>query len=183
MRQYINFFLICVLSFTLAALGLGCGYTTRGFLDPQYRSIYIKPAVNAIGVTGETQEYSNFRSVPPFLDNSFTKALISRFTFDGNLKVTREGNADLVLECTITDFVRSTLRYDNQDRVEEYRLKINFDYKLYNTISQEVIKHKSLIADSEYALVGSVAKTEDQALTELLEEAARKVTEDIVEAW
>ena len=182
MRKNITFIVFTISYLLLAISYSGCGYTTRGFLDPQHRTIYVKPVVNSVKVTGETQEFTDFRSVPPFLEQSFTQALISRFGLDGNLKLVKEDAADLVLECTITDFVRSTLRYDDQDRVEEYRLKIYFNYKLFDR-GGNVVGKNSLVADSEYALVGRLAKSENQAISELLEEAARKAVEDVIEAW
>ena len=150
--------------------------------DSQYKSIYIRPVVTKVEFTKEDQEYSSFRSIPPFLDNSFTSALISRFNTDGNLKVAKQEGSDLVLECTITDFVRDTLRYDDQDRVEEYRLKIFFNYKLYD-IKSQVIRKNNIVADSEYALMGTAARSESEALSELLDDASRRIVEDIVEMW
>ena len=160
----------------------GCGYTTRGFIDPQYQTIYIRPVVNKIKVTGETQEFGDFRSVPPFLDQAFTRALISRFNLDGHLRVTNEENADLTVECTMTDYKQGTLRYDNDDRVEEYRLKLYYTYRLLDSVG-EVVKKGNLVANSEYALVGAAARSEDQAIAELLNDASRRLVDDIIEAW
>lgn len=163
-------------------LFFGCGYTTRGFLNPEYKTIYVKPVVNTLRVTGETQEYSSFRSVPPFLEDSFTSALISRFNIDGNLRVVQKENADLILECEITDFLRSPLRYDDDDEIEEYRIKIFFRYDLYDS-NNDLVEKRNLVANQEYALTGSAAISENQALSELLNDAARRVTESIIEIW
>jgi len=161
----------------------GCfGYTTQSFLNPEHKSIYIKPVINNMKFTGETQEYSKFRSMPPLLENSFTQALISRFNLDGSLKIVKEPDADLILECQINDFLRSTLRYDDQDRVEEYRLKIYFDYKLYDR-GANLIRQGDMVADAEFAFVGSAARSEARAISELLDDASRRISEDITEVW
>jgi hypothetical protein len=108
--------------------------------------------------------------------------LISRFSLDGNLRVTKEENADLIVECTITDYKQSTLRYDNDDRVEEYRLKLYYTYSLFDSVG-DLVKKGRLVANSEYALVGAAARSQDQAIAELLEDAARRLVDDIIEAW
>ena len=160
----------------------GCGYTTRGFIDPQYQSVYVQPVVNKVKVTGETQEFGDFRSVPAFLDQAFTRALIARFNLDGHLRVTKEENADLIVECTITDYKQGTLRYDNDDRVEEYRLKLYYTYRLLDSVG-DVVKKGRLVANSEYALVGAAARSEEQAIAELLEDASRRLVDAIIEEW
>lgn len=169
-------FFIIGLVFTFIS---GCGYTTRGSLDPAYKTIYVKPVVDKIEVTGETQEYSQFRSVPPLLDNSFTSALISRFNMDGNLKPIDKKTSDLVLETSITDYVRGGLRYDEDDDVEEYRLKLYFEYKLFDS-EGELIRNGDLVADTEYNFN---TESESSAISELLDDAARRLVEHIIEAW
>ena len=161
---------------------LGCGYTTRSLIDPQYRTVYVKPVVNAVKVTGETQEFSKYRSVPPFLEQAFTRSLLERFSLDGNLKVVKEYMADLVVECTITDYVQSTLRYDDDERVEEYRLKMFFSYKVLNR-GGDIVRKGNLVANGEYALVGELATSEDRATASVLEDASRKLVDEIIEEW
>ena len=169
--------------FLLSLLGLsGCGYTTRGFLDPQYQTVYVKPVVSSVKVTGETQEFTSFRSVPPFLDQNFTRALISRFSLDGRLRVVKEHAADLIVECTVTDYRQTALRYDTDDSVEEYRLKLYYVYKILGP-SGNVIKVSRLVANAEYALVGGLARSQDQATADLLDDAARKLVDEIIEEW
>ena len=174
--------LLLSIYFLLVVSILGCGYTTRGFLNPDYKSIFVKPVLNKLTFTKETQEYRDFRSIPPLLEDSFTKALISRFNLDGNLRVDREETADLILETEITDFLRETLRYTDQDRVQEYRLKIYFTYKLYDK-NNNLIRKKSLVSDTTYTLEGKFAESEDSAISDLLDDAARRIVEDIVEEW
>jgi len=177
MKKVLLLSIFYLLSSTLS----GCGYTTRGFLNPQYKSILVKPVVNKVSFTGETQEYRSFRSIPPLLEDSFTKALISRFNLDGNLRVVKE-EADLILETEITDFLRESLRYNREDRIKEHRLKLYFSYKVYGK-NGDLIRKNSLIADTTYALEGRLAKSEEEAILELLDDASRRIVEDIIEEW
>lgn len=171
-----------ILLLVALVLFAGCGYTTRGFLNPNYKTVYVKPVVNNVKFTGETQENNTFRSVPPLIENKLTNALFDRFNLDGNLKTVDELGADLVLDCVITDYLREAVRFDDDENVEEHRIKIWYNFTL--TDSQgAVIDEKSLIADEEYALTGSNARSEDSALVDLLDDAARRVVEEIIESW
>ena len=96
--------------------------------------------------------------------------------------MTKEENADLIVECTITDYKQGTLRYDNDDRVEEYRLKLYYTYRLLDSVG-DVVKKGRLVANSEYALVGAAARSEEQAIAELLEDASRRLVDAIIEEW
>ena len=160
----------------------GCGYTTRGFFNPKYKTIYITPVENNIDITKETEEYSKYRSFPALIENNFTSKIISRFNLDGNLKTTNKNNADLVLKCIIEDFVRDAVDYDDNDQVEKYRLKLKFTYTLFDS-QGEVIKTKSITADEDYNLTGAYAKSEDSAVLDLLDDAARRIVDSIVEEW
>ncbi len=171
--------------FLSAAVSLfcsGCGYTTRGFLG-SYKSIYIKPVVNKIRVTGETQEYGKYRSIPPLTENKFTRALRDRFNLDGSLQMRNQQKADLVLECSMNDYIREVLRYNDNEGVDEYRIKLQFSYKLYRGNNEELLRTRNLVADTEYTLSGSRAETEDSALDDLLDDAARRVVGDVIEWW
>jgi len=172
----ILFSLLFVLFFT------GCGYTTQSLLNSEYKTVYISPVVNKIQFTGESQEYSKFRSVPPLLADRLTKSLISMFNLDGHLKTVKEGVSDLTLSCEINDYVRDTLRYDDNNNVEEYRLKLYLTYSLTDNRG-ELKDKKSIVADIEYSLTGSAAKSEASALNDLVDDASRRVVEDIIEAW
>lgn len=169
-------------SFLFILFFTGCGYTTQSLLNPAYKTIYISPAVSKIQFTGESQEYSKFRSVPPLLADRLTKSLISRFNLDGHLKTVKEGLSDLILTCEINDYVRDTLRYDDNNDVEEYRLKLYLTYSLIDKQGR-VESKKRIVADTEYSLTGSAAKSEASALNDLVDDASRRVVEDIIEAW
>jgi hypothetical protein len=175
--RLVPFYLVAFFSIILV---FGCGYTTRGSLNPEYKNIHIRPVKENIEFTGETQSYSGFRSVPPFLDNSFLAALISRFNLSGGLKVVNEKEADLILETEITDYVRGGLRYDDIDNIEEYRIKMNFKYKLLDR-QNIIVKQSSLSANTEQNI--SAGENQSQAVLDLVDIAARKLTEDIIESW
>lgn len=168
--------------YLLLLLFAGCGYTTRGFLDASYKTIFVKPVVNEVSITDEMQEDTEYRSVPPLIENRFTNALLDRFNLDGNLKASDEYSADLILSCRIIDYSRDAIRFDDSEDVEEQRLRIDYAFTLADR-SGNAVKEKTLVAYEEYAQSGSSASTEEAALSVLLDDAARRLVEDIIESW
>ena len=164
------------------SLFAGCGYTTQGMLDPSYKTVYVKPVVNKVNTTEETKIGEGVRTLPPQLENRFSAALRDRMLRDGNLKSVDQASADLTLEVTITDYAREGMRYDDSKKINEQRLKINFEYVLKNAAGEDVNKG-SLMADELYANTGTNARSEDAAMRDLLDDAGRRVVQDIVEAW
>jgi len=160
----------------------GCGYTTRGFLNPEYRTVHVKPVVNAVTFTGETQNLGKVRMLPPLIENAFTQALVDRFVLDGALRPVGLPAADLVVATTITDYTREALRYSSDEAIEEYRVWMEFRF-VVTTDEGNVIKESALSADEIYALSGSRARSESAAIEDLMDDAARRLVESIVEAW
>lgn len=166
----------------IVSLLAGCGYTTRGFLDSRYKTVYVRPAVNDIEITGETQENDKFRSVPPLLENYLTSSLLDRFNLDGILKVVVEDEADLVVETVLKDYYRESIRYDEDDDIEEQRIKLVYEFSLFEA-NGSLVKTKKIVASEKYATTGANARTEEAALDDLMDDAARRLVENIVEAW
>lgn len=164
------------------SLVAGCGYTTRGFIDPRYKTVYVRPAVNDIEITGETQENDKFRSIPPLLENYLTSSLLDRFNLDGILKVVEESKADLLVETTLKDYYRESIRYNDDDDIEEQRIKLIYEFSLFGS-DGALIKTKRIVANEKFATTGANARTEESALDDLMDDAARRLVEDIVEAW
>jgi len=169
----------CLLSVALFA---GCGYSTRGFLNPEYRTVHVKPVVNAVMFTDETQQLGEFRTIPPLIENTFTQALVDRFALDGGLRTVGLPAADLIVTTTITDYRREALRYTSDEAIEEYRILVEFRF-IVATDEGTVIKDAALSADETYALTGSRARSENAAIEELMDDAARRLVESIVESW
>jgi len=151
-------------------------------LDPAYKTVYVKPVVNKVKFTEETQLGAGVRTLPPQIENRFTAALRDRMLRDGNLKSVDMASADLLLEVEITDYVREGMRYDDNQKINEQRLKLVYNYVLKNQEGTEVNKG-SLIADELYANSGTHMRSEEVALRDLLDDAGRRVVQDIVEAW
>ena len=160
---------------------LGCGYTTRGF---QYEgdSIIIEPVVNKINITNETRKYSNYKSYPILIENKLTNELVNKFNNDGGLKVTSVDPQALVLTCLVVDYDKDSLSYDDDDGIEEQRLRLKVKVTLANP-DGELLIVRTVTGESTYYLEGAKAISETAAQVELIDDAARRILELVVEDW
>lgn len=176
---------ILLCGFILSAVLSGCGYTTHAYVSQTgFRTIAIQPFVNKVDTTSEFSEGKRFKTYFPLLENMITNAVVDRYNFDGNLKVVKEADADLVLSGELIDYRRESLRNSTSDTPEEYRIDIIIHMKLINNETQEVVWQKSnFVGDSSYFTTGSFVKSESQALQDAVKDLARRIVETTVEAW
>ncbi len=164
----------------------GCGYTTRSLITKDYQTIYVRPFVNKIDITRETSVARNYEIYYPLLEKDITRQVINQFMFDGNLRIAREEDADLILEGELVNYRRDALRYTGQDNkeIEEYRISIVVNLKLYDTRKEATLwEVKNLIGDTTYFTQGSLAKSESTAINEAVDDLARRVVDRVVEVW
>ena len=162
----------------------GCGYTTHSLLAPEFKSIYVDNFVNGINVTAEQSNLRMYRGYKPGLEVDVTNAVKNRFVFDGNLKLHPEESANLILKGTLADFKRDALQYDANDNVEEYRIKLIVNIQLYNAGTGKIIwKENGFAGETTYRTTGPLAKSENAAMQDALNDLSRRVVERTVEAW
>ena len=181
--------LLLVTSYWLLVTITGCGYTSRSMISEEFRTIYIKPFVNTIDITKETDTGSRYKIYRPMLETDVTKAVINKFIFDGNLKVSKSENADLTLKGELVEIRRDPLRYTDNDEVEEYRLNIMVNLSMWdNRKDQLVWEEKGFTGDYTYftnysSMQNVVKKTDDQAIPDAITDLARRIVERTVEQW
>jgi len=181
MLRKLSFLLFLAFIFAISS---GCGYTTGSLLPSNLKTVYVDNFKNAINVGRETTESSKYALYRPGIDNDVTNAIVNRFTFDGNLKITTREKAGLILSGTLADYRKEALRYDNADNVEEYRVKITVDMELIRASDSKVLwREKNFTGESTYNTTGSFATTEEVARDKALEDLARRVVERTVEGW
>jgi len=173
---FINIFLLINLS--------GCGYTTRSLISSDIETIYIEPFKNKIDFTSEYSEYSRLRTYYPLLERDITDEIVDRFKFDGNLKPVKKEDADVILEGELISYRRDTLRYTDSDDVEEYRISIIVNIRLYSLDKEDYLwQENNFIGDTTYFVRGSLAKTERTAVKDAVKDLARRVVERTIEDW
>lgn len=168
----------------LAIAASGCAYTTRTLLDPSLKTIWVDNFANKIKITAEQSNLRMYRGYRPGMEIDLTKAVIDRFILDGNLSRANRDQADLILSGDLVDFRKEALRYDSNDNVEEYRIKMIVDMELVNAKTGKVLwTEKGFSGESTYRTGGSLAKTESAAVNEAIEDLARRIVERTVEGW
>lgn len=170
-----NLILVLVLFF------VSCGYTTSGSMYAG-KKIVIKPVENSIDITSESRQYANYETYPILIENKLTNRIIKDFKREGSLKVVSVGVDALKLTGVITDYRKETLTYTDSEDVEEQRLRLYVDVKLYSA-SGEVLQNKRVTGEVSYFLSGAKATTETAAQTNLVNDTARRISESVIEQW
>ncbi|OGW84286.1 MAG: hypothetical protein A2987_01640 [Omnitrophica bacterium RIFCSPLOWO2_01_FULL_45_10] len=171
-----------VLFFMSMLLLAGCGYTTRSLLAPEHKSIYVEKFANKIQIAEETSDARMYRGYRPGLEVDITKAVIDRFLSDGNLKIASQEGADLILKGELVDFKKDALRYDANDNVEEYRIKLVVNLELMSD-KGVIWEETNFAGDATYRTTGALVKSESDAIKDATQDLARRVVERTIEGW
>ncbi len=176
---------ICIALSLVSILAIsGCGYTTSSLLPPDLKTIYVENFKNKINVTAEQNDIRMYRGYRPGMETDITKAVIDRYLFDGNLKIAHEEKADLILRSELIDYKRDSLRYDANDNVEEYRIKLIINMKLEDAKKGTVLwTENGFAGETTYRISGAGAKSESAAIRDAEADLARRVVERTIEAW
>ncbi len=104
----------------------GCGiYTLNPHGKSEYKTIAIETFDN------KTPQYG--------VTDRMTEVVIDAFIADGTLKVVSSSNADVILSGTLTRYERVVSIFDKSDRVQQYKVLMDFDVTLKNGKDQSEI--------------------------------------------
>ncbi len=173
MRKY-----LILLAFFLIG---GCGYAVGGFRYDGEK-IVVSPTINKIDITAESRKYSTYQSYPVLLEDELTNAIIRQFNIDGHLKVVSSDPQALNLKCFIVEYRKSTLRYTDDDDPEEQRLRLIVTMQLISPTG-DVLEERKIQGETEYFLIGRYKTSEETAQRDLVDDAARRIVEAVVEKW
>ncbi|MDP8266953.1 MAG: LPS assembly lipoprotein LptE [Candidatus Aceula meridiana] len=172
-----------IISFFLLVTVSGCGYSVRT-LSPYLSSkdtIYVAPIENTVDYSSERRQKSLYI---PLMEVKVSNAVTNRFIFDGNLKIAKEGNADLILKGKLLNYQRDVLRRDDNDDAEEYRIRITVSLVLFDSVEEEnVWVEPNFSGDATYFLTGSNAKSEGAAIDEAIKDLAKRIVDRTIEDW
>ena len=164
----------------MAGLLAGCGYGTRSLLPENYRTIYVQPFENKINFVGQDDR----KIYVPGLENKVREAVVDRYLFDGNLRISQKDNADLVLKGQLLSFDREELRINTNDSVKEYRIRVTASLSLNDPAdTKPVWVEPSFSGEATYYTSGPLAKSESQAIDEALTDFAQRAVARTIEAW
>ena len=168
----------------LLFIASGCGYANKSLIAPGANTIFVRTFTNKIDITTEPSTRQKYNVYKPFLETKVTNAIIDRFLYDANLKLTDETAADLLLEGKIVNYLRQPLKYSDAKDIEEYRLNITVNFTLKDLRTDKIMLQEiSLTADTTYFVTGKSAKTEEAAIDVLVEDLARRLASRITHQW
>lgn len=156
----------------------GCGYSRTQVLPHDIKTIYVDVVKNKI-------ELKDVYAYQPGLEMSITNAIIRRLNRDGNLRVVQSReNADAILKADLTRFEQEGLRFSSLERVEEYKLYIVLDLRLYKAPEESLIwQEAEFSGNSEYFVSGVRSIARQEATERAIEDLAVNVVDRIVEDW
>ena len=142
----------------LSSLLSGCGvYSFNPKGKSSLKTVAVEPFEN------KTAEFG-------FTDR-LTEIVTDAFIKDGNLKVVPSTSADAVLIGTLLAYSRAPLRFDENDQVAEYKVRLEFEVILRNPKDQSDILKDRFLQEASY-----------DAVTETEEDGQRRAGEKLVEA-
>jgi len=158
----------------------GCGYTSKSLMPGHLRTLYVDHFKNNVTYTNERAQNIYY----PLLELDVQKAIIDRFLFDGNLKIAKEDNADLILRGELKGYKKDVLRSTDNDDVEEYRITITISLVLWDEVKGEAFfEEANFSGETTYFVTGVAAKSESAAVKEAVNDIARRVVERTIENW
>lgn len=154
--RVIAFSLISV--FLISSLFPGCGvYSFNPKGKSSIKTIAVEPFENKTAQFGFTDR--------------LTEIVTDAFIKDGNLKVMPATSADAVLIGTLLAYTRAPLRFDENDQVSEYKVRLEFEVILRNPKDQSDILKDHFMQEASY-----------DAVTETEEDGQQRAGEKLVEA-
>ena len=182
-KKDVGYYLIALLVYCIVGLGLaGCGYTMRSLITTYYKTIHVSSFINKIDISSDTSVARKYKTYHPLLENDITRQVIDQFILDGNLRLAKEEEADLVLEGELVDYRKDALRYTGEDskEVEEYRISLGVNLKLYDVSNQTLLwQANNFIGDTTYF----IGQSESSAISEAVEDLARRIVDRVVDIW
>ena len=179
MRKIFFIFLISV-----TFLANGCGYTTTSLLPKELDSIHVENFINKVNPAGEISNRRMTYLYQPGLENDITRSVIDEFIFDRFLEIQTKSGSALLMTGELVDLQQYSLSYDNDDNVEEYRIEVFVNLKLYNQITGKLMwAENRFMGQTDYPVSGPNAITESRALKNAVKDLSKRIVERTVEAW
>ena len=147
----------------LAMTGPGCPYSFTGASVPENWKTIAIPLVEDQSGYGE-----------PGLREEFTTLLTTLFINDNSLQVAERSSADVVLSGSITNVVDAPAAVGGEEQVRTRRVTVTVRYRLKDMSTRRDVWEKTFSNWGEYPSGGL------SQVRAGLEEAIRKITEDIL---
>jgi outer membrane lipopolysaccharide assembly protein LptE/RlpB len=142
----------------------GCGYSVRGHLPDDVRTVAVPILAN--------------RTLKPAVETEMTRALADAFATDGRLKVVSRDTADTLLEGEVTSYELVSIAFDPEANVRLYRLVVTLNVRLRDVRRNTILFNgHGLSEKADFRVSGTVSETISRE-----EIALRAATLDIARA-
>ena len=130
----------------IAAAVAGCGYSFRGGLPEHIQTVAVPVFANK---TGE-----------PRIESLLTNGVVEAFSTNGRLRVVRREDADAVLEGEVIRYSVTSISYDSQANVRQYRLVVTMNLKLLDMKKSAVLfEEHGLSEKADFNVQNAVSQT------------------------
>ena len=158
---------------TLLVLVTGCGYSARGHLPDDIKTV-------AIPVLGN-------RTTKPAVETEMTRALADAFATDGRLRVVSREAADSLIEGEVTGYELLSIAFDPNANVRIYRLLVTMNVRFRDLRRNSMLfQQQGLSEKADFRVSGQVSETisrEEIALREATRDIARAVVALAIERF
>jgi outer membrane lipopolysaccharide assembly protein LptE/RlpB len=129
-----------------ALLGGGCGYTVRGTLPSHIKTVAVPIFRN------HTPE--------PAIEGFITRAVIEAFSTNGRLKVVGTDKADAVLDGEITTYDVTSIAFDRDANVTQYRLLVTVNLRMRDVRKNTVLFQQNAVREqADFRVQNAVSQT------------------------
>jgi len=134
-----------VLLLLVVLLG-GCGYTVHGTLPSHINTVAVPIFRN------HTPE--------PAIESLITRAVVEAFSTNGRLKVVSSGQADAILDGEITNYSISSIAFDRDANVRQYRLLVTVNLRMRDVRRNTVLFQQSGVSEqADFRVQNAVSQT------------------------
>ncbi len=158
---------LAILPILLCLLLAGCGYRLQGRTDAlpgDVGNLYVEMFRND--------------SYEPFLENALTNQVVERFARHDRLEIVeQQARAEGILGGRIVGYSNSSLSYDADDRIAEYRSKMTVEAALRRADNGEVLWKGTLSWQADYAASSDKTLQDDREQAAIQEVSQRLADE------
>lgn len=130
----------------LAVLLSGCGYTVNGTLPSHINTVAVPIFQN--------------RTAEPAIEGFITRAVVQAFSTNGRLKVVGTGQADAVLHGEIIGYSVTSIAFDQDSNVRQYRLVVTVNLRMRDVRRNTMLFRQDAVREqADFRVQGTVSQT------------------------
>lgn len=164
-KQLHQFVLISILTLALAAMS-GCKYTMNPRGSSSLKTIYVELFTNS------TSQYG--------LEDRLTESITDAFISDGSIKIASRDGADGLLQGELVDYAREVEKFDENDQVQEYRIKLVINVTLTNTQDDSEIWSQRT---TQIGIYDAATETEEDGQVRAAERLVQTIIDRTTKSW